>query len=188
MKTMPLRQRRQHGSSLLEVLISVMILAVGMLSLASLQINTLRWQKTAEFRSSATQLAYDMSDRMRGNMVGIRGGADANAAPAPSYYFTTETYADASTGAFPDPGCAAPTCTPLETAQRDIANWQRTVKMQLPGGAGFIAGDMTQGFRITVAWAEPGSVATDAACAELSSAAAVPINSGIRCFVTTLLP
>ena len=55
------------GFSLLEVLISVFILAIGLLGLAGLQINSLKNNHSAQYRTSATVLAYDIIDRIRLN-------------------------------------------------------------------------------------------------------------------------
>lgn len=58
-----------NGFSLLEVLVSVFILAIGLLGLASLQINSLKNNHSAQYRTTATVLAYDIIDRMRLNRV-----------------------------------------------------------------------------------------------------------------------
>jgi len=58
---------KQSGFSLLEVLISVFILAVGLLGLASLQMTSLKNNHSAQYRTSATVIAYDIIDRMRLN-------------------------------------------------------------------------------------------------------------------------
>ena len=56
---------KQSGSSLLEVLVAVVILAFGLLGLAGLQISSVKSSHSAYLRSQATLLAYDMADRMR---------------------------------------------------------------------------------------------------------------------------
>lgn len=57
--------RCQTGTSLLEVLIAVVILSIGLLGLAGLQVAGLRVNQGAMQRSQATMLAYDVLDRMR---------------------------------------------------------------------------------------------------------------------------
>jgi type IV pilus assembly protein PilV len=59
--------KKSRGVSLIEVLVTVVILAIGMLGLAGLQGNALRGNTSAYMRSQATFLAYDMLDRMRVN-------------------------------------------------------------------------------------------------------------------------
>lgn len=60
-----LTMHKQTGSSLLEVLVAVVILAFGLLGLAGLQLNSVKSSHSAYLRSQATLLAYDMADRMR---------------------------------------------------------------------------------------------------------------------------
>src|SRR5664280_455779 len=58
---------KNSGFTLLEVLIAMLVLAVGLLGLAGLQATSLRNNQSAYNRSQATQLAYDLADRMRNN-------------------------------------------------------------------------------------------------------------------------
>src|SRR5574343_439121 len=55
------------GFTLIEVLIAMLVLAIGLLGLATLQTYSLRSNLSAYTRGQATQLLYDMSDRMRAN-------------------------------------------------------------------------------------------------------------------------
>lgn len=59
--------RRQRGVSLLEVLISIVILSVGLLGYAGLQTLSMKNNTSALQRSQATILAYDIVDRIRAN-------------------------------------------------------------------------------------------------------------------------
>lgn len=59
--------RRQRGVSLLEVLISIVILSVGLLGYAGLQTLSMKNNTSALHRSQATILAYDIVDRIRAN-------------------------------------------------------------------------------------------------------------------------
>jgi type IV pilus assembly protein PilV len=69
--------RAQIGTSLLEVLIAVVVLSIGMLGLAGLQVAGLRVNQGALQRSQATILAYDILDRMRGDRTAaIEGDYD----------------------------------------------------------------------------------------------------------------
>jgi type IV pilus assembly protein PilV len=66
--------QQQQGFTLLEVLIALLILSIGLLGLAALQTTSLRSNQMASMRTTATQLAYDISDRMRANPVGVAAG------------------------------------------------------------------------------------------------------------------
>lgn len=61
------RRRAQAGASLLEVLIAVLILAIGLLGIAALQSLTLRNTQSASERSAAIIQSYAMLDMMRAN-------------------------------------------------------------------------------------------------------------------------
>ncbi len=63
-----IRGRRQaRGFSMIEVLIALIILAVGLLGFALLQTMSLRFAQSANYRTQATNLAYDLLDQMRAN-------------------------------------------------------------------------------------------------------------------------
>ena len=59
--------KKNTGFTLIEVLIAMIVLAVGLLGLAGLQATSLRNNQSAYNRIKATQLAYDIADRMRAN-------------------------------------------------------------------------------------------------------------------------
>ncbi len=60
-------QSRQRGFSLIEILIAMLILAVGVLGIAALQFKGLQFSTDSHFRSQISTLAADISDRMRIN-------------------------------------------------------------------------------------------------------------------------
>jgi type IV pilus assembly protein PilV len=57
----------QRGFSLLEVLVAVVVLAFGLLGFALLQTMSVRYVQSANYRTQATNLAYDLSEQMRSN-------------------------------------------------------------------------------------------------------------------------
>jgi type IV pilus assembly protein PilV len=66
--------KQQSGFTLIEILVAVVILALGLLGMAGMQANSLRNNQSAYFRSQATVLAYDILDRMRANRTAAAGG------------------------------------------------------------------------------------------------------------------
>jgi type IV pilus assembly protein PilV len=60
-------RRHQAGVSLIEVLISLLILGIGMLGAAALQMNALKFTDSSTASSQASFIAYDMMDRIRAN-------------------------------------------------------------------------------------------------------------------------
>jgi type IV pilus assembly protein PilV len=71
----PTPRSGQSGTSLLEVLIAVLILAVGMLGMAALQAVTLKNSNSSTARSQAVMQTYSLFDRMRLNRnIAMAGG------------------------------------------------------------------------------------------------------------------
>ncbi len=60
---------RASGFTLLEVMIAVLVLGVGLLGFALLQTMSVRFTQSANHRTKATNLAYDMLDQMRSNRL-----------------------------------------------------------------------------------------------------------------------
>lgn len=143
---------RQQGATLIEVMVSILIVAFGALAMIASQTNAVKFNKTSEYRSMATLLANDLADRMRVNIDGVNAG---------SYTLTAE-YAAPTPGSPPARNeCTLPDdCTPAELARRDLNEWQRSLFFSLPGGTGFVqptAGN--QEADIWVAWTDPGNTA-----------------------------
>ncbi len=65
----------QTGMTLIEVLVSVLILAIGLLGAAAIQLNALKYTDSAAMTSQASFIAYDMMDRIRAN---VDGNASSN--------------------------------------------------------------------------------------------------------------
>lgn len=105
------RRHRQTGFTLLEVLIALLVLSIGLLGLAALQTTGLRSNQMASMRTLATQFAYDITDRMRSNPVGVANGE----------------YAIART--------ASPATLPATIAETDLSEWRANITTRLPQGA-----------------------------------------------------
>jgi type IV pilus assembly protein PilV len=66
--------RRQRGFSLIEVLIAILVLAIGLLGMANMQASGMRSTHGAYLRTQATILADDILDSMRANVTAARAG------------------------------------------------------------------------------------------------------------------
>lgn len=64
----------QQGATLVEVLIAGLVVGVGLLGIAALQLNALRNSSDAQFRGIASDLAWSLADRMRANIRGFAEG------------------------------------------------------------------------------------------------------------------
>ncbi|QDF98333.1 type IV pilus modification protein PilV [Azoarcus sp. DD4] len=67
-------RNRQGGFSLLEVLIGVVVFAIGLLGMASLQMNALKNNHSSSLRMQAVVLSYFMFDAMRANRADVESG------------------------------------------------------------------------------------------------------------------
>ena len=65
----------QRGVSLLEVLVAVVILSVGLLGLAGLQLSALRNNQSSAERSNAVMLTYSILEAMRADPDAVRSSA-----------------------------------------------------------------------------------------------------------------
>lgn len=65
---------KSQGFSLIEVLVTFIILSVGLLGLAALHANGLKNNQSAYWRSQSTILAYGILDAMRSNRDAARNG------------------------------------------------------------------------------------------------------------------
>lgn len=113
---------------MLEVLISILVIAFGLLGLAGLQGFSIRNNHNAYLRNQATLAAYDIVDRMRANRTGINAG---------SYHLGTAA-ANTATCQFSSSPAA---CTSAALAAYDLFVWQQILAQQLPGGRGVVCKD-----------------------------------------------
>jgi type IV pilus assembly protein PilV len=113
---------RNHtkGFTLVEALVALLVLSIGLLGVAALQLTALQNNNNALFRSQATYLAYDITDRIRANRsTALTGGGYVVAYGA------------------------APSGTTVE--RNDIRAWKTMLGATLPAGDGSIAIDAATG-------------------------------------------
>lgn len=126
----PIKRKTQRGTTLVETLVALVVLSVGLLGIAALQMASLSNNRGAHLRSQASVLAYDIADRMRANR--------------------TAALADAYVVAF----AALPAGATLSVL--DLQQWKATLASMLPGGDGEIVADGDM-YRISIRWTEPSS-------------------------------
>lgn len=147
-----MKRRAQRGSSLVEVLVSMILIAVGLLGIASLLLHDLTNSRSALLRTQAIALLSDMADRIRANA----GGKDA-------YDITAYGGAPLAQGCAPSDTASGTNCSTAQQAQDDLASWNAAVQRALPvGPAGppsavveYSGGDPAR-YRLELSWQEPG--------------------------------
>lgn len=129
-------KRRQHGVSLVEVLVTVLILGIGLLGIAGLQVQGMQFNHSAYLRSQASLLAYDMLDRMRAN----RSQASTTGSYARDFEDSKPTAKE----------CYKPdvTCSKADMAEFDLREWVTLVQDSLPDADGEISFADVSGVRI----------------------------------------
>ncbi|WCD81516.1 type IV pilus modification protein PilV [Pseudomonas solani] len=109
---------KQLGTSLIEVLVTLVIFTVGLLGLAALQLNALQGTSDSAQRSQATSVLQDLAERIRANPAGSAAdyAAAVNCAQLPaticSDYFSPSTNAKVN----------ATSCTATQMAKFD--SWE----------------------------------------------------------------
>lgn len=186
-------RRGIRGVSLLEVLVSILLSAIGLLALAGANVASIRYSKMSQYRGTATVLALDLGERMRANKAGVLSysysatGFAAQTAAAVASDTTCETYA------------ASTPCSTANLASYDLNTWRRVVRAQLPNGAVFVdivdsAGNVCAilasciGADVWIAWqdqavADPDENSTDArnAIKECPNGLNLGADKSIRC-------
>ncbi|MBT0964003.1 type IV pilus modification protein PilV [Denitromonas iodatirespirans] len=102
----------QRGFSLIESLVAMVVLSFGLLGLAALQVNALKYNQVAHLRSQATTFAYQILDAMRASPTSAKSGNF-------------------------DIGLGQ-SLTGTSVAAVQVADWQADLAAQLPGGRGGI--------------------------------------------------
>lgn len=120
-------RRAVAGASLIEILVSLLLMSFGMLAMGAMQNHALATSRNSGHRAVAATLASEAADVLRTNAEGFSsGGYDlkgylGDAAPV--------THADAAALQ-----CAYPSCTPATLARYDLATLKARVRSELPQG------------------------------------------------------
>jgi type IV pilus assembly protein PilV len=98
-------RKNSRGFTMIELLVSVVIMSVGVLGMAGLQMLSMQQNRSALLQGEATQLVNDILDRMRANPDTSYDGVDIGDDPV-----VTDS-------------CIGNTCTENEMKDFDVAQW-----------------------------------------------------------------
>lgn len=111
-------RQEQRGFSLIEVLVTLMLVAFALLGIAGLQAYSMRVNKGGQLRTQAVFLAADLAERMEANKAGAIAG---------SYVLAQSSTAPAASTA-----CTSGACSSDGLASYDLAEWQNMISAALP--------------------------------------------------------
>ncbi|RMC97208.1 type IV pilus modification protein PilV [Aquitalea palustris] len=149
--------RSEAGVTMIEVLVVLVIVAIGLLGVAALQLNNLRYSSLSSGRQQAALVAEQMADRMRANP-----NADYSSA---SGSYSGNCYA-ATTN--------CPSTTPANRAAFDLSEIQAIaassgLSSSTVSVSKVSSGSVVFGYQVTVSWQERAtSVASQTATASMS--------------------
>jgi type IV pilus assembly protein PilV len=169
---------------MVEILVTLTIVAFGLLGLLGLQARALTFQKDSFNRKSAAEMVTQLAERMRANHLG----------------FTAGNYDLNFTAAALDPAvineCAIiAACTLAEVATRDLNQWTAELRRRLPLSAAYVDFNPADPrmVQVTLAWPEPtqtGALATgnDVICDDLNATFGAGLQPFYRCYRTSIFP
>jgi type IV pilus assembly protein PilV len=118
-------QHRTGGFSLVEVLVSILVLAVGLMGAAVMQLNAARTTDQSNFHNNAVVLATQIADEMRANSTEMGN--------ASSSFLKVRYNPTNPVGSFP-PDCYKSDCTSSEWATMSEYEWRTKMRLSLPSG------------------------------------------------------
>jgi len=115
------------GFSLVEVLVATLVLALGLIGAAAMQLTALRTRQQSMLLSKAVHLASSMADKMRANAGQMRLADHDN----PYLNVDYDATLDAPDGQAPE--CFSTACGDAELARFDLDELKRQLRRELPG-------------------------------------------------------
>ena len=123
------------GFALVEVLIAILVLGLGVIGAAALQLTAMRTTQQSGFQTAALQLAVEMADKMRSNASQMRLADEHNP------FLAIDFGAVNDQSVAPARLCHVERCTAEELARFDIQEWQQRVRAVLPGARAVVCRD-----------------------------------------------
>jgi len=119
-----MNRQRSSGFSLMEALVTLLLIGIGVLGMSTLQVRAIQYTHDAAQRNAAAVLANDLVELMRAMPTGL---------PSNSGFYK------AAEADFPD---APESCTPLPTDPNEqLACWAERAKVALPGASDLLTNE-----------------------------------------------
>lgn len=185
----------QSGATLIEAMISILVMSIGLLGIAGLQINAISYQKSAWSTHRVAEVSADFAERLRANPTGAKNGN----------YLYSANYATSTAATLTSNSCrtSGTYCSTASIAADDISAMLTKARAILPSGSAQIEGTYNTGFILTVMYRDKdfidpatGSAMSSNTCAASTTgvewrtccppSAAAP--AGVRCRRLTILP
>lgn len=122
----------QQGLGLIEVLVSLLILAVTVLGFAGLQMRAVKATGDAQYTVQATAIVEDLKERMAANTIND-AAANTLGDEAYAYYRNAGNWGNAWVDV-PPAACLNAPCTQLQMAAFDVAQVTFSAQRLLPNG------------------------------------------------------
>jgi len=159
---------KQYGFSMIEILITIVIISIALLGSAGLQAYSLKTNMGGQFRNQAAFLVADIIERMEANKAysvnALTAYGDANS--------TTPTTTD----------CAAAPCSNAVLAAYDVTNWLSAISAVLPQGTGTISGvpGNPASYQVVVNWVDRKTNTTYTAASSVAATEGFSITTNIQ--------
>ncbi|NHZ42941.1 type IV pilus modification protein PilV [Massilia aquatica] len=125
--------RRQQGFSLIEILITMLVMSVGLLGIAGIILTNLKNNQSSQARGQATMLVNDIVDRMRANRTTAEKVVDDKS----PYSLTMEGEPPAGE----------------DVVAKDLKEWRAAAYQAIPKGRGSVTyAPATRKFTIVMQW------------------------------------
>lgn len=116
---------KQSGSSLIEVLVALFVLAIGLLGILAMQVKSMQFNQSADTYAKAVNIANDIAERIRINPKNV------------ATYLATELPDDPPTNC-QTTSVSAAACSTGDLVNWDLYHWNESIKRNLPEGEGSI--------------------------------------------------
>jgi len=189
------RQAGQSGVTLIEVMVSMLIMTLALVAMAALQSSTLKYQLGSNQRAVLSVLLADFAERVRSNLTFVQTN--------PALYQVSDALPADPPALDKDCGGASATCSAAELAAYDMSQWRTAVRRDLPNGAVQVSGSPVTGMKVSFIWSDKdyNSVVnsvlgqrSSAVCAATDTGLAqqtccpVAVPDGTRCATFTVTP